>query len=364
MSRNASLGGISAASGFRYQYLKTIEALLDLLERNEPTLEVTTEDPEYDAVDYSIYDASGRLLLASQVKSAMRPSSSSILRATDALRILLRLASTGSVKVTLQTNRALHETALALADDLVGCQNGIDLGERIRNAPYFNKSIADALTEADEDSLEALSRASIEQDRRATQEIVESIRDRVAGARRQSGLGVGTQSSSILVDHLIAKVFELSANDPKYSHSLTLESFRELLALPEMTLAQSVGAYDWRVPIGYLPPRPSVARPDLRETIAEAISIPGTERKPSRCVLVGLSGIGKSSSAAEFAHEYGSNYDWIAWVDCESSIAIRRSIVAIVSTADRSRHYDAVEGMADDALAEACVTNTEGGSFM
>jgi len=346
-------GGIAAASGFRYQYLKTIETMFDLHDQRNLDAVIRSEDTEFDAVDYSVSDSSGRVLLASQVKSAIHPTNDNALRPLEAVRILCRLAGSGAGAIRIETNRPLSRGTSRLADDLSGCSDADQLVSRIRNSPYYSEAVEAVVGSLDDDSIQLLGRASISHDPRPAPEIIGALSARITGARRDVGLGVGVVSAGLLVDRLVARVFELSSNPQSAAREMTVAHFRELLVLPDFDLAESAAAYDWQIPVGWLPQAPSVDRSVVLSQIGNALTLSGGGRRPTKCVLIGLSGIGKSSIVAGYAHKFGGNYDRIVWVDCSAPELIRQGMTALLAAAGRRIGTTDVDRLSDQALTES-----------
>lgn len=67
---NSAIGGTATAAGIGFQYLATIEALLDRLEETPGDFTLTTEDPRGEILDFSI-DIEGEMFLAAQAKAAV-----------------------------------------------------------------------------------------------------------------------------------------------------------------------------------------------------------------------------------------------------------------------------------------------------
>ncbi|MDF6065966.1 hypothetical protein H8R03_28970 [Streptomyces sp. JH010] len=89
-------GGRVAARGFQYQYLRTVEALLAGMQQGEATA-CRVEGPgnavsvhHVDSVDFDLINASGRSLLAVQVKSA---GAGRTARAREAVSVLVHLVT-------------------------------------------------------------------------------------------------------------------------------------------------------------------------------------------------------------------------------------------------------------------------------
>jgi hypothetical protein len=96
-------GGRLAASGFQYQYIKTVERVLPWLDLDSPTdhVLVVEGDPaaamesSQQVIDFHLRSGSGVIEVAAQVKWK---SPGRLMAATEAFSILLRLIAVGEAK--------------------------------------------------------------------------------------------------------------------------------------------------------------------------------------------------------------------------------------------------------------------------
>ncbi|GAA4262314.1 P-loop NTPase fold protein [Dactylosporangium darangshiense] len=76
------------------------------------------------------------------------------------------------------------------------------------------------------------------------------------------------------------------------------------------------------------PPSALVPRPDLIAGIEAALEAPQTSG-PTVCALNGLFGVGKSTTARQYASSHASDYDVVWWVDARSAETIEASLVEL-----------------------------------
>src|SRR5215471_11250635 len=111
-------GGRIAARGYQYQYLRTLEALVSLVDSPHVAsvrVEGSPEGGDADAVDFDVVAVDGRCLLAVQVKSSSAASS-----AADVFDVLVKLvrrcdAAEYQVLTNALPGRGAEEFAQALA---------------------------------------------------------------------------------------------------------------------------------------------------------------------------------------------------------------------------------------------------------
>jgi len=317
-------GGRIAARGLRYQYLRTLESMLGLVEEPQVASLRVEGPPSHeghaDAVDFDVIDRDGRCCLAVQVKSKGPGGSVS---AADAFAILVRLISEQDASsYQLLTNGAPTSASQQLAETLAvhvePTRLRDELDKILVNAP---RRLAQ-LRALQPEQVERLTRCSVLFDARDDVEILETLRGNLRAYRNRAHSGLGQRSAGILTGYLMYEIFRRAADDS--DAVFTIEQLRSHLLVDAEDLARIGGARDWGVVIGPMSSIPDVARPALLRGLVKTLDGPrsGGVR---RAALVGLSGVGKSSLAADYVADRADFYDWIFWVDGETADSLLAS---------------------------------------
>lgn len=326
----AERGGQAAAFGFQYQYLVTLEELLAASEGNrpgvraaliEPTVSSGDEANDPDAIDFVLVGEDGSTVLAAQVKSG---SPGVELSAPAAFAVLVRMikARPDTEKYSLITNMRLHGKAvqlnrlLCLTDPEVLRQ---ELAALLDRSPRQNENVKSLGC----NELSRLSRARIVPDSRDAHELRESLRERIRKLRSQQYSGLGHRSAGRMTNHLVSEIFRRACGE--FDGVLTLEDFHSELLTDATHLAYDLGEFDWGIMVGPAPSPPDLPRPDLVSHIRRILTDLPEGRMVRACVLLGLSGIGKTSTAAAYAHDVADSYDHVFWVDAESDASLDAS---------------------------------------
>lgn len=327
-------GGRSAAWGLRYQYLRTLEALMDAVERPEHgVVAVHVEGlPSQDgkgreSIDYEVTDAEGQFMLAVQVK-ARAPGTA--LGAGQVFRALTRLATARNASSYVLVTTA---TAGPSAMDLVSIlRSGLTMAEMRSAIDELLGSVSAGeqrklLENLEDEHLVRLSRAEVEFDPRGDDEVAEQLKSRLRWYRNQASSGLGDQSAGLLVDHLIAEVFRKAANPSDATFQVT--QFREQVMSDGAVVASALGKRDWGIALGDLPGLPTVRRGELLARINDAFPVRARGIAVPVCRLAGLSGIGKSSLAFGYVLDRADIYDAIFWVNAESDQTLAASFARV-----------------------------------
>ena len=327
-------GGRNAARGLRYQYLRTLEALMDAVEEPGDGVEAVhvegRPDPDgsdADSIDYELSDADGHVVSAVQVKarapgSAMGPG--------EIFGALVRLVSNrDATRYELQTNARAGDSARDLAAVL---GSGLEPGALRAAIDSVLASVSadrrgDRLHRLDDEHLARLSRARAKFDPRDDAEISEGLRSRLRRHRNRSRPGLGEESAGLVIDHLISEIFRRAGNAIEATLSVT--HFQALLLVDGATLAQALGRRDWGVVVGPLPGVPDVRRADVLDMIHSALPLTVGDVAIPKCTLTGMSGIGKTSLAVGYLLDRADIYDAIFWVDAESEETLTSSFSRI-----------------------------------
>lgn len=313
-------GGRAAANGFRHQYLRTLEAILNKVEEGSSvTWSVLIDEPDAESIDYRIVD-SNKTLVACQVKSTYDPDCGKPFALQEAVRSLAALCGqTEAETYLLQTNRHLNDRCATFADALSA---GDDT--------EVQATLLGIGADLAESSRVRFQRARIESDSRSSEHLRLELRRRLGDIRRSRRLGSGPSSSDVLLNHCLAEIFRYAA-DAEWS--LKASEVVRILCLDDATLAMAVGAVDWgRIVAQTLPSLPAIPRASDEERIRSSLSGGQCRRSVESVVVSGLSGIGKSSLAARYAHYHATAYDLVIWLDAETPDALAATVQRALPT--------------------------------
>ncbi|MFD6603687.1 tetratricopeptide repeat protein [Streptomyces coelicoflavus] len=320
-------GGRLAARGFQYQYLRTLEAMLTASDQERihgcriegPT--DTTSNAAVDVVDFDLVDREGDCLLAAQVKSA---SPGRQVSAPDAFTILAELVcKVEAERYELITAAVPDRNCRTMAKILDAPPADTDqlksqLAQVLQRAPSTAARL-EAMTGPD---LERLARARVVCDARDVEGIRQDLHERLRERRARHRVGLGSRSAGLITGHLLAEIMRRAA-DPHQAY-WSIADFTDAALVEDDVLVRALGRQDWGCVFGPLAPVPDVPRPDLLADITEALAPSDPrDRSVNSCVLSGLSGIGKSSTAAAYVAAHADAYDLVLWAEAatEESLA-------------------------------------------
>ncbi|MFG3048166.1 hypothetical protein ACGFZR_24945 [Streptomyces sp. NPDC048241] len=330
-------GGRGAARGFHYQYLRTLERLVAVIDDPEVGC-VRVEGPPpgdtaVDKVDFDVVDADGTVREAVQVKSRVAGGSMS---GALALGVLLDMVngSQEAGRYLLLTNARPGVKGERLGEVLsAGLTPHLLLDTLLELFPDAPQR-RDQLTRLSAEGRSRLARCRLEFDARDDSEILEELRNGLRGIRNRAHQGLGDTSAGLLTGYLISEIHGRAADTTGESAAFSLAELRSLILVDAQTLAQSIGARDWGTIVGKIPVIPDVRRPRLIEPLLAAF--PATQQPTRRATLVGPSGIGKSSAAALYIAERADAYDFIGWIDCETTASTHGSFLRVLDALDPS----------------------------
>jgi GNAT superfamily N-acetyltransferase len=355
-------GGRSAAWGFFFQYVRTLEALLDVVDLGSARAVyvegkgANARGRPAESVDYELVDHAGVTVAAVQVKGR---GPDGCLGPAAVFRALSGLArDRNALRYELITNARLGKLAVVLAEIL---QSGAGPGElRWRISEVLSAAGADhakaELLRLGEEELTRLGRGLVIIDPREDAEVHAALRTRLRRYRNDHRKGLGDASAGLMAGYLLSEIFAGAAYEGRAE--ITVAAFRSWLLADSATLRAAVSRRDWGIVVGSVPGWPDIYRGDLIEQITGALPCRGEETAVRRCLLAGLSGIGKSSLAASFIMDRADLYDVIYWVDGESDAALAGSFARVAAhlagtggddVADAARLRD----HAHDALARS-----------
>ncbi|MFD6625642.1 hypothetical protein [Streptomyces diastaticus] len=330
----AERGGQAAAFGFQYQYLVTLEELLAAAEGLRPgvhaaVIEPTETDAEGvddpDAIDFDLVDGDRSPVLAAQVKSG---GPGTELSAPTAFAVLMRMikARPSAKAYSLITNMIVHSKAVHL-NRVLRLTDPDELQQQLAALLERSSRQKENAKGLNHDELLRLRRARIVPDTREPHELREQLRERIRKFRSQQRSGLGLRSAGRMTNHLVSEIFRRACGE--FDGVLTLTDFRSELLTEATHLAHDLGSFDWGIMVGPVPSPPDLPRPGLLAHIHRALTEAPEDRVVRACVLLGLSGIGKTSAAAAYAHDVADSYDHIFWVDAESDASLAASYHAL-----------------------------------
>lgn len=292
-----SSGGVGAAFGFRYQYLLTVEVLLDLYTRVSTDWSVDVDPVSQDSADIVVHLAPGRPPdRVLQVKASL-PDSSTTIGVKAVQRILggLHREHAASRRREVATNRT--QTA-ELAKELANPNSQLlKAGERFV------------------------------QRKESSQQLTEKLLCSIGKLRAVGPGGTGRELHYLLLRQLIDRVHE--AGGRTHDQNLLHEDVRAILEGANPILSSALGARAWgkciQVPTGVFIGRQEVTR--FLETHLPASSL--YEGTPRMAVLRGLSGTGKSAAACMHTRSLLEHVAFVLWLDA-SSAAVLESQVPMV----------------------------------
>jgi hypothetical protein len=310
-------GGRVAARGFQYQYLRTLEAMLDVID--DPNVQALRVEgapgigADRDSVDFDIIGVDESCLLAVQVKSK---APGAHIYAPDIFEILIGLTNNQEARsYQLMTNALPTEPAERMASILRADIELDQLRDELSHLLSRHQSRLAQLKSLSRDQLVRLMRCTVTFDRRDDIEIREELRERLRQYRNHAEAGLGQKSAGLLSGYLVSEILRKAADES--DAIFTTVQLRSHVLVDGEQLARLWGRRDWGVVVGAMPQIPDVTRSALLQAICEALPRSG-HAEVRRVVLVGPSGIGKSSLAAAYVADRADSYDWIFWMDGES----------------------------------------------
>ncbi|MFF2505929.1 hypothetical protein ACFVTY_21430 [Streptomyces sp. NPDC058067] len=269
-----------------------------------------------DVVDFDLVDKDGDCLLAAQVKSA---SPGRQVSAPDAFTILSELVCKVEAERYELITAALPDRNCRALAAILGAPPA-DPGQlRSQLAQLLQRasSATARLTALSEQDLERLTRARLVVDAREMEDIRHDLHERLRERRARHRAGLGSRSAGLITGHLIAEIMRRAA-DPRQAY-WSIAGFIEAALVEDDVLVRALGRQDWGSVFGPLAPVPDIPRPRVLAEIAEALAPSAPhDRSVNSCVLSGLSGIGKSSTAAAYVAAHADRYDLVLWAKAET----------------------------------------------
>lgn len=312
-------GGVAAAAGLGFQYLATVDALLEHLETHDDDFELTTEDPRNEVIDFSL-SIGGEVQLSVQAKASVDGPDGKLMSSSEITAAAVRLVQDPAERYEIRTNRRLTQDAVTLVDTLHSIDRSLAPVE-VRHvlAPAGAELLA--LSDA---CLSRLARLDVVSTGEPDEEFAERITGRIHALRRARSHGGGRDSAHVLMRYLVAEVLHRSGR--RTGRTLGRDAALELLGLSDRSLAHCLGRYDSGNLRGPFPTLQTVPRAGLLDEVLGNLGVLSTGRTVRKLALQGLSGTGKSSLAASFCEISATAYDRMLWIDASSALAVTDQI--------------------------------------
>lgn len=347
-------GGRAAARGFQYQYARTLECLVRLVDDAEAAC-VRVEGPPpgsttvADAVDFDVLGRDGAVLYAAQVKSKSPGLTFGAAQAVDVLIALV--CHQDARRYALLTNADPSAGLQRLSDVLASARGIADLRDALVELVARSNERATRVRTLEDEAIERLRRCHIEIDPRTDEQIRSELRERLRAYRNRSHTGLGERSAGLLSGYLRDEVFRRAADVEGRTACFEIDELRGLLLVPGEELARALGRRDWGVVVGAMPPAPDIPRPEITRQLTDALALP-TLAGVRRAALVGPSGIGKSNLAVLYLAETADAYDITGWIECETPEATAASFHRLLRALDPAA-AEKTAGAADSAAQQA-----------
>jgi len=321
-------GGRVAAYGFRYQYWRTLETLLDVIDDDLAAavrVEGPPSDSSGDAVDFDVIGTDGQCLVAVQVKARVHGGSMS---GGEAFGVIARLIGHEASAYEVQTNARSTPSAEALDQVFAGGGEPTRIRDQLAEILATSPARLTQLRGMKPQQVQRLSRCRVRFDERGDDEIRDALRERLRDYRNRAHQGLGQRSAGLLSGYLMSEILDRAADEA--GATFTIQQLRSHLVVSGEDMARAVGARDWGVLVGPMPPVPDVDRPSLLQALRDTLNKQRSDNV-RRVALLGPSGIGKSSLAAAYIADQADAYDCVFWADGESEAALTASFRRVLT---------------------------------
>lgn len=288
---------MAAAFGFRYQYLITVEVLLDLYASGSSDWSVDVDPVSQDSADIVVrLTAGNRAERALQVKASL-PNSSTTIGTETVRRLLDRLSREhkGAHHREIITNRA--QTA--------------HLTKELRNPNSTLLKPGEHFVSRSESS----------------QKLIEKLLHTIGKLRIARAGGTGRELHYLLLRQLLDRVHEAGADT--HNQSLAYEDVRRILEGANSLFSEALGKREWgkciQVPTGDF-----IDRQESKSFLEKQLPANSLYKGvPRIAVLKGLSGTGKSAAAYMHARSLLEHVAFVLWLDASSSEVLESQIPMI-----------------------------------
>ncbi len=285
---------MAAAFGFRYQYLITVDLLLDLYANSSPDWSVDVDPVDQDSADIIVrLSTDGPPDRVLQIKASL-PSSSTTIGIDETRRILdaLRREHPKARLCEILTNRiktAELETELERQD-----------GRLLRQGERFTSH------------------------QETLHQVAEKLLSTIGRLRTTSDGGTGRELQYLLLRQLIDRVHEAGSNT--HNQCLSRDDIRQILTGSNPLLCSALGARIWgkcvQVPVGNYIEREKSSR-FLEANLPIGSLYDGA---PQIAVLKGMSGTGKSAAAYLHARSLLEHVAFVLWLDASSQEVLESQV--------------------------------------
>lgn len=345
MTTTAS-GGVAAAAGLGFQYLATVDALLEHLETHEGDFELTTEDPRNEIIDFSL-SIGGEVWLSVQAKASVDGPDGRSMTPSEIVATAVRLVEDPAERYEIRTNRPLTHHAATLVDAM----RSIDHDWTAAEVRRIFVDAGAALPVLDHSHLLRLARLDVVSTGETDDEFAERITGRILALRRARSHGGGRDAARVLLRYLVAEVLHRSGRRTR--RTLTRDAALELLGISQRSLAHCLGRYDSGNRVGAFPTLETVPRARLLDEVLGVLGPRTAGRSMRKVVLQGLSGTGKSSLAAAFCEVSATCDDHMLWIDASSELTITDQIARVLEEPVGEVTTEEVASMFRDLLAQS-----------
>lgn len=292
-------GGVASAFGFRYQYLVTVQILLELYEGSDLLDWVVDVDrAEQDSADIMVYSSASvppeRVI---QVKASLAASSTTIgVTRVRQLLTALRIEHPAAATWELVTNRAM--TA-----DLKRKLAAKELAFLAPQEKFHRRN-------------ETLN------------ELTDSLLQQIGRLRSTGAGGLGVDLQYLLLRQLVDMVHE--AGSRPVEQRITRGAVRGVMEGATPVLSDALGVRGWgvciQVPTGNYIERPTVTE-FLRQNLPLSALFGGS---PPVAVIHGMSGTGKTAAASIFACSRVEHLAFVLWLDASSPSTLEAQLPVVL----------------------------------
>lgn len=327
-SMGTASGGVATAAGLGFQCLVAVESLLDWLASDIGEFVFTTEDPHDDVIDFSV-SVGDRLHTATQAKASVDGPEGKLLSPSDIVDAAARLVQFPAELYLIRTNRKVSPEAESLLEILAGITRDCDPAEvAIRLRHGLRRSTALQVSKLEPEQFLRLGQVRVESVHESIEALAVRLVDRIRDVRTRNSRGGGHDTSRVLLRYLVAEILHRSGR--RAGRTLSRTEAAQIVGMSDRTLAHSLGTYDWGNPIGPFPSISTLRRPEILDEALRLLDGPPQNRMVRTIAFLGLSGIGKSAMAANFAELTSTRYDRMMWIDASDEPAIRNQVASVL----------------------------------